>query len=200
MHRVKQALFDGGIGRSNKPEGVRNTPGIQRWQDLVGVSRARGTASMWHRSECQCGLLHDMHAAKAHALSAADDENAHNVISGLIRIVSFIVDPICGYTYRRSYTPGSRWRMTGSSWSTTSLRYVTKHQLRDSLAPVSSPSMLYPSQNRCILQGKSVMSQTSSCGHDCLSPAASQGCQTMIAIETAKLKLGKPDRESAYWN
>lgn len=27
-----------------------------------------------------------------------------------------------------------------------------------------------------------------------------QGCQTMIAIETAKLKLGKPDRDSAYWN
>ncbi len=44
VHRVKQALFDGGIGRSNKPEGVRNTPGIQRWQDLVGVSRARGSA------------------------------------------------------------------------------------------------------------------------------------------------------------
>lgn len=52
MHRVKQALFDGGIGRSNKPEGVRNTPGIQQWQDLVGVSRARGCASMRHRSEC----------------------------------------------------------------------------------------------------------------------------------------------------
>ena len=27
--RVKQALFAGGIARANKPEGVRNTPGIQ---------------------------------------------------------------------------------------------------------------------------------------------------------------------------
>ena len=27
-----------------------------------------------------------------------------------------------------------------------------------------------------------------------------QGCQTMIAIETAKLVLGKPDPDSAYWN
>lgn len=35
---------------------------------------------------------------------------------------------------------------------------------------------------------------------DCLCDLLVQGCQTMIAIETAKLKLGKPDRESAYWN
>lgn len=35
--QVKQALFDGGIARANKPEGVRNTPGIQRWQDLALV-------------------------------------------------------------------------------------------------------------------------------------------------------------------
>lgn len=26
---VKQALFKGGIARANKPEGIRNTPGIQ---------------------------------------------------------------------------------------------------------------------------------------------------------------------------
>ena len=29
VERVKQALFKGGIARANKPEGVRNTPGIQ---------------------------------------------------------------------------------------------------------------------------------------------------------------------------
>ena len=34
MARVKQALFDGGIARSNKPEVVRNTPGIRSWEDL----------------------------------------------------------------------------------------------------------------------------------------------------------------------
>ncbi len=27
-----------------------------------------------------------------------------------------------------------------------------------------------------------------------------QGCQVMIAIETAKLKMGKPDPDSAFWN
>lgn len=27
-----------------------------------------------------------------------------------------------------------------------------------------------------------------------------QGCQAMIAIETAKVVLGKPDPDSAYWN
>ncbi len=32
--QVKQALFAGGIARSNKPEGIRNTPGIQKWEDL----------------------------------------------------------------------------------------------------------------------------------------------------------------------
>lgn len=35
VHRVKQALYEGGIARSNKPEGVSSTPGIQRWEDLV---------------------------------------------------------------------------------------------------------------------------------------------------------------------
>ena len=30
--------------------------------------------------------------------------------------------------------------------------------------------------------------------------SCAQGCQTMIAIETAKLVLGKPDPDSAYWN
>jgi hypothetical protein len=29
VERVKQALFGGGIARANKPDGVRNTPGIQ---------------------------------------------------------------------------------------------------------------------------------------------------------------------------
>jgi hypothetical protein len=38
VHRVKQALFDGGISRSNKPEDVRNTPGVQQWDDLVSVA------------------------------------------------------------------------------------------------------------------------------------------------------------------
>ncbi len=37
--QVKKALWDGGIERSNKPEGRRATPGLQKWQDLV---RARG--------------------------------------------------------------------------------------------------------------------------------------------------------------
>ena len=37
---MKQALWDGGIQRSNKPAGVRNTPGLERWQDLV--SKAPG--------------------------------------------------------------------------------------------------------------------------------------------------------------
>ena len=35
VHKVKQALFAGGIARANKPEGIRNTPGIQKWEDLV---------------------------------------------------------------------------------------------------------------------------------------------------------------------
>ncbi len=33
--QVKQALWNGGIERSNKPQHVRNTPGLERWQDLV---------------------------------------------------------------------------------------------------------------------------------------------------------------------
>lgn len=33
--QVKQALFDGGISRANKPESVRNTPGIQKWEDVA---------------------------------------------------------------------------------------------------------------------------------------------------------------------
>ena len=35
VHKVKQALFAGGIARANKPEGIRNTPGIKKWEDLV---------------------------------------------------------------------------------------------------------------------------------------------------------------------
>mmetsp|Transcript_34984 Transcript_34984/g.99155 ORF Transcript_34984/g.99155 Transcript_34984/m.99155 type:complete len:176 (+) Transcript_34984:89-616(+) len=34
VEEVKKALFKGGIARSNKPEHVRNTPGIQKWSDL----------------------------------------------------------------------------------------------------------------------------------------------------------------------
>lgn len=34
MLQVKQALFKGGIARSNKPEHIRNTPGINKWEDL----------------------------------------------------------------------------------------------------------------------------------------------------------------------
>ena len=36
--QVKQALWQGGIERSNKPQHVRNTPGLERWQDLVRLS------------------------------------------------------------------------------------------------------------------------------------------------------------------
>lgn len=32
--QVKQALFKGGLARSNKPAEVRNTPGIQKWEDI----------------------------------------------------------------------------------------------------------------------------------------------------------------------
>lgn len=34
--QVKEALITGGISRSNKPDGVRSTPGIKTWEDLVG--------------------------------------------------------------------------------------------------------------------------------------------------------------------
>ena len=37
--QVKQALWDGGIRRSNKPKAGRNTPGLQPWQDLVRLGR-----------------------------------------------------------------------------------------------------------------------------------------------------------------
>ncbi len=37
VERVKQALFKGGITRANKPEGVRNTPGIQAGFLLCGM-------------------------------------------------------------------------------------------------------------------------------------------------------------------
>ena len=33
--QVKQALWAGGIQRSNKPAAKRNTPGLQNWEDLV---------------------------------------------------------------------------------------------------------------------------------------------------------------------
>lgn len=40
----------------------------------------------------------------------------------------------------------------------------------------------------------------------CVTPATAsllrcfQGCKCLIAIERAKLELGKPDPDSAYWN
>lgn len=46
VHKVKQALYEGGISRSNKPEDVRNTPGIQRWEDLVSEATVSGGTSM----------------------------------------------------------------------------------------------------------------------------------------------------------
>ena len=33
--QVKEALISGGITRSNKPDGVRSTPGIKTQEDLV---------------------------------------------------------------------------------------------------------------------------------------------------------------------
>lgn len=35
--------------------------------------------------------------------------------------------------------------------------------------------------------------------HDPATPCL-QGCKCLIAIERAKLELGKPDPDSAYWN
>lgn len=46
VHKVKQALYEGGISRSNKPEDVRNTPGIQRWEDLVSEATVSGGTYM----------------------------------------------------------------------------------------------------------------------------------------------------------
>lgn len=40
--QVKQALFKGGISRANKPEGIRNTPGIQKWQDIELIYAGQG--------------------------------------------------------------------------------------------------------------------------------------------------------------
>ena len=45
--QVKQALWDGGIARSNKPEGRRNTPGLQAWSDLVGICIASVCAYLY---------------------------------------------------------------------------------------------------------------------------------------------------------
>ncbi|KAL4432226.1 hypothetical protein ABPG77_005988 [Micractinium sp. CCAP 211/92] len=60
VERVKQALFKGGITRANKPEGVRNTPGIQKWEDLeliyAGQRMANGrTLADYHVPPgCKC--------------------------------------------------------------------------------------------------------------------------------------------------
>ena len=51
VYKVKQALFSGGIARANKPEGVRNTPGIRGWEDLV-----RCVQSCEHLKIAQSGL------------------------------------------------------------------------------------------------------------------------------------------------
>jgi hypothetical protein len=37
VHKVKQALLAGGIARANKADGIRNTPGIRDWDDLVRI-------------------------------------------------------------------------------------------------------------------------------------------------------------------
>ena len=53
VQKVKQALFAGGIARANKPDGVRNTPGIRCWDDLVrnrlGVSLGDAVTAKYHR-------------------------------------------------------------------------------------------------------------------------------------------------------
>lgn len=36
--QVKQALWNGGIQRSNKPPEKRHTPGLNQWEDLVRPS------------------------------------------------------------------------------------------------------------------------------------------------------------------
>ena len=37
VRKVKEALFAGGIARANKPDEIRNTPGIRNWDDLVRI-------------------------------------------------------------------------------------------------------------------------------------------------------------------
>lgn len=46
MTQVKQALWNGGIQRSVKPASKRNTPGLQKWEDLVS-SAAKTRAITW---------------------------------------------------------------------------------------------------------------------------------------------------------
>lgn len=39
--QVKQALWQGGIQRANKPEAECNTPGMQQWSDLVSLFQCK---------------------------------------------------------------------------------------------------------------------------------------------------------------
>lgn len=53
--QVKQALWAGGIARSNKPEGKRGKhPGLQGWDDLVSGTVDLGLAFglVWFAAHC----------------------------------------------------------------------------------------------------------------------------------------------------
>jgi hypothetical protein len=56
VERVKRALFDGGIQRANKPEGVRNTPGIQARAASCAALQATGACRMGQRRAQLCGV------------------------------------------------------------------------------------------------------------------------------------------------
>ncbi len=59
MQQVKQALWNGGIQRSNKPASKRNTPGLQKWEDLVRLAseafmcHALAPAAGWYLAFCK---------------------------------------------------------------------------------------------------------------------------------------------------
>ena len=40
--QVKQALWAGGIARSNRADGKGSTPGLRRWEDLVRKRKRKG--------------------------------------------------------------------------------------------------------------------------------------------------------------
>jgi hypothetical protein len=118
--QVKQALFNGGIARANKPDGVRNTPGIRQWEDLELIYAGQRMAND--------RALAEYHVPPVGGRSA---EGAQGVWCG-----------------RRGQHP-----------STSTAAQATRCPRR-----------------------------------------AVQGCKCLIAIERAKLELGKPDPDSAYWN
>lgn len=118
MQKVKQALFDGGIARANKPDDVRNTPGIQRWQDLVSdLSQCWGIIPETNASCC---------APKCIACGNEPERAVKLVDRAAFKQIGLIVHR------RRSYMPGSTWQTTGSSWSIMSLRYVACLPILDS--------------------------------------------------------------------